>query len=224
MSGNSGPQGHQRNPGDIKGKPLNIKGKRQRALEHLIGCSLLLLFVEGELLTGQLAPHRRPVLLLLLSPLRDFSHDQLFCFDLKAQKLVSSCLHKCRCPAGGSCEDGTHHSLPEAPSASGSDPQGVVLGLIPAVATHLEPHRDEGEEQRPPQGGDTAGSYRVLLEVGLLQHHGLGLAESVSGALQVPDAQLYSAPRWRYRQRQRLGGALQVGHPVGHKDVRYRRR
>lgn len=54
----------------------------------------------------------------------------------------------------------------------------------------------------------TASPYRFLLEVGLLQHHRLGLAEPVPGALWVLGAQLHSAPLWSHNQRQLLAGAL----------------
>lgn len=67
---------------------------------------------------------------------------------------------------------------------------------------------------------DLPGSpYRFLLEVGLLQHHRLGLAEPVPGALWVLGAQLHSAPLWSHNQRQLLAGALWVGPPVHHTEV-----
>lgn len=65
-------------------------------------------------------------------------------------------------------------------------------------------------------------SYRFLGEDGLLQHHGPGLTEAVSGALGSLDAQLHRSLRrraalWRQNQRRLLRGTLDVRDSVVHK-------
>lgn len=75
----------------------------------------------------------------------------------------------------------------------------------------------------PPAGRSLSeSSYRFLGEVGLLQHHGPGLTEAVSGALGTLDAQLHRPLRHRTLRKhnhRRLRWTLEV-HPDDHTHTR----
>lgn len=83
--------------------------------------------------------------------------------------------------------------------------RGPHAGTDSSDADTSETIQTEQERVVPPAGPRfLVHSYRFLVEVGLLKHHGLGLAESVSRTLWIFCTQLNVATLWSHNGGQLL--------------------